>query len=102
MSGSPKVYVVQNLGNLNLLPAEEYGDLVICLDRYYNHVQVVRAYNAMRDAMRNITAEDFLLPIGNPTYISFAGGIMMDNVGVIRTLSWDRQLSRYYVQEINQ
>jgi hypothetical protein len=99
MNGS-KVYVVHNLGRVNLLPAEDFGELVICLDRYYNHVQVRRAYANLREAMRDVTRDDFILPVGNPSYIAFAGGIMMDRTGIIRTLQWDRQLEKYYVQEI--
>jgi len=96
----PTIWAVQNLGNINLIDAEEFGDIKVILKRFYNHVQCRRAYTDMREALADVKPEDFLLPIGNPTFIAFAGAVMFEKTGRIRTLQWDRQRARYYIQEI--
>lgn len=96
-----KVYVVQDLGKTSLIAAEEYGEIVTCLTRRYSHVAVRRAYALLRESLRDITREDFLLPIGNPAYIAFAGSIMKERTGLVRCLSWDNQAQKYYIQEVD-
>ena len=95
------VYIVQDLGRTSLIPAEDYGDLKVCLDRRYSHLAVRRAFSLLRESMRDITREDFLLPIGNPAYIAFAGSIMKEKTGLVRCLSWDNQAQKYFVQEVD-
>ena len=96
----PHVYVVQDLGKISLLPAEKYGELVVCLDRPYSHKACAQAHRTLRDEMSDITSADFLLPIGSPAYIAFAGALMKEYAGIIRVLQWDRNTQQYFIQEV--
>ncbi len=95
------IYVVQDLGNISLVAAEEFGELKPCLRSRYSHLSVRKAYALLRESLRDITREDFLLPIGNPAYIAFAGSIMKEKTGLIRVLSWDNQAQKYFIQEVD-
>jgi len=95
-----KVYVTQDLGRVNLLPAEAFGELVVVIDGQISHMGLPRALRQMRDVMRDITKDDFILPIGHPSIMTLAGYIMADITGRIRILAWDRQTEQYIKTEV--
>jgi len=96
----PKVYVVHDQGRVNLLPAEEYGELKVCLNGRFSHHMNKRVFGHLRESLRDITRDDFLIPMGNPAYIAMAGGIIMEKLGSMKILQWDNQTQQYTVVEI--
>ena len=96
----PKVYVIQDLGHLNFLPAESFGELISCIDGRVSHVGMPRAFSRLRHSLRHITADDWLIPTGHPALIAFGGHAMAKLTGVIRILCWDGQMNKYIPVEI--
>lgn len=95
-----KVYITQDVGKINFLPAEAYGELVPVINGYVNHTQLKRSMARMQDAMRGITKEDWIVPAGHPALIALAGYIMADRTGFIRILAWDNMTERYVPSEV--
>ena len=95
-----KVYISQDVGKINFLPAEQFGELIPVINGYVNHTQLKRSMARMQDVMRDITAEDWLVPAGHPALIALAGHIFADRTGYIRILAWDNQLSKYVPSEV--
>lgn len=95
-----KVYITQDVGKINFLPAEDYGELVPVINGYVNHTQLKRTMGRMQDVLRDITSEDWLVPAGHPALIALAGHIMADRTGVIRILAWDNMTERYVASEV--
>jgi hypothetical protein len=96
----PKVYITQDLGVINFVPAEAFGELVVVIDRRISHVGLKRAYAQMRERMRHIVAEDWIVPSGHPTLIAYAGYLMGESTGLIRMLAWDGQTNKYIQTEV--
>lgn len=97
---SPSVFVTQDLGTFNLVPAEEHGTIVVVIDRRVSHVGLSRAFTTMRERMNGITKNDWIVPTGHPALIGFACYLMAVRTGVIRLLVWDRQSERYVQTEV--
>jgi hypothetical protein len=95
-----KVYIVQDLGHLNFIPAETYGELISCIDGRVSHVGMQGAFSRLKKTLRHIRADDWLIPTGNPALIAFAGHIMAQHTGVIRILSWDGHAMKYIPSEV--
>jgi len=95
-----KVYITQDVGKINFLPAEEYGELVPIINGYVNHTQLKRSMARMQDMMREITRDDWLVPAGHPALIALAGHLMADRTGTIRLLAWDNMTERYVPSEV--
>lgn len=95
-----KVYITQDLGRINYLPAEEYGELEVVIEGRVSHLGLKRSMTRMQDAMREITKEDWIIPSGHPALIALAGHIMANRTGHIRILAWDGQTSQYVPAEV--
>ena len=95
-----KVYITQDLGRTNFTLAEDYGELISVIEGYVSPTGLKRFAGNMQDVLRDITKDDYLLLAGHPTLTALAGHIMARRTGVIRTLTWDRQLQRYLVSEL--
>jgi hypothetical protein len=93
-----KVYIVQDLGHFNFVPAEPYGELISCIDGRVSHVGMQKAF--FRKSLSRISADDWLIPAGHPALIAYAGHCMALRAGVIRILSWDGQTQTYIPSEI--
>jgi hypothetical protein len=96
----PKVYIVQDTGHLNFIPAEHYGELIACIDGRVSHVGMPRAFSRLQKSLSRISADDWLVPTGHPALIAYAGHLMASRAGVIRILSWDNQTSTYIPSQI--
>lgn len=97
----PKVYVVHDQQKLNLLPAEQYGEITPCLSGNYGRAMGRRVYGFLRESLRDVKKEDFILPVGNPAYIAMAGAIVMDKLGSMNILQWDNMTQQYIVVEVD-
>lgn len=95
-----RVFIAQDLGLVNFVPAEDYGKLIVCIDRRVSHVGLSRAFATLRERLRDITENDWIVPTGHPAIIGYACHLMADRTGVIRLLVWDRQTERYVPAEV--
>jgi hypothetical protein len=95
-----KVYIVQDLGHLNFIPAEAYGELIACIDGRVSHVGMQRAFSRLKNVLRHMTDDDWLIPTGHPALIALAGYIAAKHTGVIRILSWDGHAMKYIPSEV--
>jgi hypothetical protein len=101
-----KVFVVQETMRHNVLPAQQFGDLVFLLP---TQVQIGFSpgpmVNRMKRVLRDFTDQDYLLLIGDPAAMSIAAAIASQyNNGKFRFLKWDKREMKYYpiVVDLNQ
>lgn len=93
-----KVFVVQETGRHNVLPAQNFGELVFLLPP---QVQIGFSpgpmVNKMKRVLRDFTDVDFLLLIGDPAAMSIAAALAAQyNRGRFRLLKWDKREMKYY------
>jgi hypothetical protein len=93
-----KVFVVQETMRHNVLPAQQFGELVFMLP---SHVQVSFSpgpmVTKMKRFLREYTDADFLLLIGDPAAMSIAAAIAATyNNGRFNVLKWDKMEMKYY------
>ena len=101
-----KVFVVQETMRHNVLPAQQFVDLVFLLPP---QVQIGFSpgpmVNRMKRVLRDFTDQDYLLLIGDPAAMSIAAAIASQyNNGKFRFLKWDKREMKYYpiVVDLNQ
>tara|TARA_R100001510_G_scaffold47083_1_gene44242 strand:+ start:2794 stop:3129 length:336 start_codon:yes stop_codon:yes gene_type:complete len=92
------VYVIQDFGDKNLLPAKRYGEVRVLLPPnrqiVFSSAPTVRR---LREGLKNFSDEDYLLLIGDPAAIGIATSIASENNrGRYTLLKWDRQEAEYY------
>lgn len=101
------VYVVQEpmrfvngrpQSNMDLSPAMEFGRLEFLLDSFVSPLNSSLIIDQLHDKLQDFKDEDFLLAVGNPTFIGWATAVAaFYNSGVVPMLQWDRKLRRYMV-----
>lgn len=103
MSTHAIVYVVQDDGQKNLLPALKFGalePLIVGRDsQLYNTGPLVEQ---LRHKLAAFREQDYLLTVGDPVAIGIATAIAADHTGgKVQMLKWDRQEKQYYVINID-
>jgi len=98
-----KVYILQDNPHSakNFLPAEEYGELVILFNHHISPTHISRCISELRDKLRGVTADDWLIPVGHPALILTAGHVWFDLTHKMNVLVWDHQSNRYAPVRIN-
>ena len=97
-----KVYVVQEVANRNVLPAQQYGELTLMLPPGDVVLSAAPTVKRLRRHLKDYTDQDFILTMGDPIAIALAGAIASEsNAGKVNFLKWDRQEKRYYPIEID-
>jgi len=93
-----KVYVIQESPGKNLLPAADYGEVIILLppDR-----QVTFSAGAVAQELygklSDFGDDDFLVLVGDPVAIGIACTCASAwNKGRFKALKWDKQQARYW------
>lgn len=87
---------------VNMTPAEEYGEIVTMLPPNANRLHTAPLVAAMREQMRDYSAEDFLVAVGDPSLIAAAAVIAASRAGgLLRILKWDRLGSKYTPVEMS-
>lgn len=87
----PRVFIVQgSSGRMDFSPAAEYGELVHLLadrDSVFRMDQTLA--KLAKSPLMGITADDFILPVGNPTLIGVAIALAADQLdGSVNVLQW--------------
>ncbi len=105
MSG--KVFIVQeplrrNSKNgelerlMDLSPAAVYGDLKTLIKSGKIPFQGDPLIYNLRRGLKDFSDDDFILPVGSPAAIAFAGAIAAEaNRGQLNVLVWDREARSY-------
>ena len=87
--------------SVNMAPAEKYGELVVMLPPDANRLHTAPLVAAMKDQMRDFTAEDYVVAVGDPSLIAAAAVIATrKSGGLLRILKWDRMRAEYLPVEI--
>ena len=108
----PKVFVPQLpqrydaatrlfIPTVDIKPAERFGDVVVLLPPNANRLHTAPLVTALREGMRDMTEEDHLVALGDPTLIAAAACIAARmHGGLLRVLKWDRRTSDYISTEL--
>ena len=84
----------------NYEPARVYGDLVYCLRQGNARFSARQTVSNLRSALRNFTADDYILPTGDPGIIGVAMAIAFRNSGgKVKVLRWMRKEQSYLEME---
>lgn len=82
-------------------PAERFGELVIMLPPNGARAGLVPCVDAIREKMRDITADDYIVCVGDPSLIGAACCIAARKTGgLLRMLKWDRMAKDYFLAEV--
>ena len=96
------VYIIQDFGQWNLTPAQEYGQVKVLLPArrqiIFSSAPVV---SRLREGLRDVTVDDYLLLAGDPAAIGSASAIVAEKLGQLNLLKWDKQERTYYPVRIN-
>ena len=97
------VYILQENPHSpkNFLPAEEFGELVILFQHHISPTLINRCIAQLREKLRGMTKNDWIIPVGHPALIAAAGYVAHDLTGEINILSWDQQTRQYIPIRIN-
>ena len=97
------VYVLQHPPqNINILPASDFGYLVICLPENSQMMFSPGPFiHKMRKNLRDFKPTDYILCTGDPAIIGLSTAIVSDHTGMFNLLKWDRQERRYYPLSFN-
>ena len=98
-----KVYLVQENPYVNVLSAEEYGQIEILFDSGQQIMFSPQpAIRKLRRKLKDFCDEDYLLMMGDPAAMGIACCIAADiNRGRFKILKWDKKERRYYPVRIN-
>lgn len=93
----PKVYVVQEQYDKNVVPAQRYGQLEFLLPQGAVVISTGPSIFRLNQKLQHYTYEDYILPIGDPVAIGLAVAIAARVTdGKVKLLRWDRQ-ERIYI-----
>jgi hypothetical protein len=82
--------------SINLDPAKQFGDLVVMLPPNANRLHINPLIVALREQMKDFSAEDFIVAVGDPSLIAASACIAARRTGgLLRILKWDRQAGSY-------
>lgn len=98
----PRVFVVQDDGLKNLLPALKYGSMEMLIvgrdHQLYNTTPLVEELNRK---LATFTSSDYLLLVGDPAAIAICAAIAAQKTGgALQLLKWDRQERTYYALHV--
>ena len=86
--------------SINLDPAKQFGDIVVMLPPNANRLHIAPLVVALREQMKDFTAEDYVVAVGDPSLIAAASCIATKKTGgLLRILKWDRQTGQYLAVE---
>lgn len=103
----PKVYVPQVpskydtatklwVPSVNLDNAKQYGEILVMLPPNANRLHINPLITALREQMKDFSAEDYIVAVGDPSLIAAASCIAVRRTnGLLRILKWDRLSSSY-------
>jgi hypothetical protein len=109
-NNSPIVYVIQEIPGtkagtprINIMSASKYGKFKFLLPEFS---QIIFSPGPLiyklRQGLKNLTTEDYILLTGDPAIIIVAGSVLTEITnGKYNLLKWDKQDKVYYPIKIN-
>ena len=99
----PTVFLVQENPYINVLSAEEYGDIVVLFESGQQIMFSPQpAIKKLRRKLKDFDDNDYLLMMGDPAAMGIACCIASDmNRGKFKILKWDKIQKKYYSVSIN-
>lgn len=86
---------------VNLQSADQYGEVVELLPPEANRMHIAPLVAAMKERLSEITDQDWLVAVGDPSLIAAAAAIASRKCnGMLRVLKWDRISSSYIAVEV--
>jgi hypothetical protein len=85
---------------VNLRSAEKFGAIVECLPAGAGRLHLAQLVIALRERMDGISADDWIVAVGDPSLIAAAAVIMFKRTGALRLLKWDRMEKQYIAAEV--
>lgn len=85
---------------VNLKPAEQWGTVVTLLPPQAQRLGTDRVHQMLRDKLRDITRDDWIVCIGDPSFIAICSCIQYAFTDRLRLLKWERQESKYLPIEL--
>jgi hypothetical protein len=83
-----KVYIVQEPGDKNILPAREFGEFKVLLLNTDIRQGTEHCLNVLAGKLLDVSCNDCILPIGDPFYIGIATAIALhysqDGINILR------------------
>jgi len=97
-----RVFVVQDDGQKNLLPALKFGSIEPLItgrdQQLYNTAPLVAE---LKIKLASFTENDYLMLVGDPAAIAICAMIAAQKTsGKLKLLKWDRQERTYYVLNV--
>lgn len=93
----PKVFVTQEVMGRDLSQALKFGNIKVLLPPGdYNHSTPHLAEKVIT-GIQDMTIEDWILLMGDPTVIALTGALVWEKLGVLNMLKWDKFKNDYIV-----
>ena len=99
----PTVFLIQENPYINVLSAQEYGDIVLLFESGQQIMFSPQpAIKKLRRKLKDFDDNDYLLMMGDPAAMGIACCIASDmNRGRFKILKWDKIQKKYYSVSIN-
>ena len=98
-----KVYVIQEVSKINVIPAREYGELIPLFEEGKQiMLSPAPAIRKAKMILKDFNDKDYLLLIGDPSMIGLACSVAAyNNRGKYNVLKYDRRTFTYYPIQID-
>ncbi len=81
---------------MDLTPAAAYGKPVVLINNGKLPLMAAPLIQNLRQGLKDFNDDDFLLPVGSPAAMAFAGAVAAEmNRGQLNVLVWDKETRRY-------
>lgn len=91
----PKVYITQDLGHINFVPAEAFGECEVLIFGQKSHLALAREIPRLYQKLKHLTEDDWIVACGHPFFIAAVSAIQAKRLNKVRMLYWDRQTQQY-------
>lgn len=92
------VFVVQVDNNKDMSEAKKFGQLRAVFDNPRKPYDTDKLVSKARWVLQDFQDGDYLLMIGDPTLCAVCMSVVLEHVGVVNVLSWNRIYFNYDVQ----
>ena len=101
--GNKTVFLIQENPYINVLSAQEYGDIVLLFESGQQIMFSPQpAIKKLRRKLKDFDDNDYLLMMGDPAAMGIACCVASDiNRGRFKILKWDKIQKRYYSVSVN-
>jgi hypothetical protein len=86
---------------VNLQPAQRFGTVEVLLPPGANRLAIKPLTDVIKEKLQDITEDDYILALGDPTIIGIVSVVAARNAGRLRVLKWDRNSRDYFPVEIS-